>query len=139
MAKAVVLVSPSYVGVTSDLTAIAAICPLAVVFVDSPLWLGLIVVLTYTGLGCFTLFMATIPAETVPVTALATALGVVMGVGELAGGFLAPVIAGAAADAWGLTSALYISAAGAVLAMLLSFGLIETAPRVLRRRAGALA
>ncbi|RJQ82008.1 MFS transporter [Pseudonocardiaceae bacterium YIM PH 21723] len=117
-------------------TAIAAVCPIAVVYVADPVWLGIIVVVTYTGLGCFTLFMATIPAETVPVTALATALGVVMGVGELAGGFLAPVIAGAAADAWGLTSALYISAGGAVLAMLLSFGLIETAPAVLRRRAG---
>jgi len=32
--------------------------------------------------------MATIPAETVPRGALATALGLVMGIGELAGGFV---------------------------------------------------
>ncbi|MDT7847309.1 MFS transporter [Streptomyces justiciae] len=116
-------------------SAIAALCPLAVVYVSDPVALGLLVVLTYTGLGCFTLFMATIPAETVPRGALATALGLVMGVGELAGGFLAPVIAGRASDVWGLETAMFISAGGAVVVVLLSLGLRETAPRVLRRRA----
>ncbi|MDH6546141.1 MFS transporter [Streptomyces sp. SAI-041] len=113
----------------------AALCPLAIVYVSDPVALGLVVVLTYTGLGCFTLFMATIPAETVPRGALATALGLVMGVGELAGGFLAPVIAGRASDVWGLQTAMFISTGGAVAVVLLSFGLRETAPRVLRRRA----
>ncbi|KUM84179.1 MFS transporter [Streptomyces pseudovenezuelae] len=116
-------------------SATAALCPLAIVYVDDPVSLGLLIVLTYTGLGCFTLFMATIPAETVPRGALATALGLVMGVGELAGGFLAPVIAGRASDVWGLQTAMFISSGGAVAVVLLSFGLRETAPRVLRRRA----
>lgn len=116
-------------------SATAALCPLAMVYVSDPVVLGLVVVLTYTGLGCFTLFMATIPAETVPPGALATALGLVMGIGELAGGFLAPVIAGRASDVWGLQTAMFISAGGAVAVVLLSFGLRETAPRVLRRRA----
>jgi MFS family permease len=115
-------------------TAVAALCPLAVMYVDGPLLLGVIVLLTYTGLGCFTVFMATIPAETVPRAALATALGLVMGIGELAGGFLAPVIAGWASDTWGLGAAMYISAAGAGVVVLLSLGLRETAPAVLRRR-----
>ncbi|MFE7656077.1 hypothetical protein ACFU6M_24830 [Streptomyces bottropensis] len=115
----------------------AALCPLAVVYVSSPLVLGAVVVLTYTGLGCFTLFMATIPAETVPRGALATALGLVMGIGELAGGFLAPVIAGWASDNWGLQTAMYISAGGAVLVVLLALGLKETAPAVLRRKEAA--
>ncbi|MFC8342195.1 MFS transporter [Streptomyces sp. NPDC057280] len=116
-------------------SATAALCPLALVYVNDPVVLGLVVVLTYTGLGCFTLFMATIPAETVPRGALATALGLVMGVGELAGGFLAPVIAGRASDVWGLQTAMFISAGGAVVVVLLSLGLRETAPQVLRRRA----
>ncbi|WP_314173839.1 MFS transporter [Streptomyces winkii] len=116
-------------------SAVAALCPVAVVYVADPLALALVVVFTYTGLGCFTLFMATIPAETVPRGALATALGLVMGVGELAGGFLAPMIAGRASDAWGLQAAMFISAGGAVAVVLLSCGLRETAPRVLRRRA----
>ncbi|MDT0484299.1 MFS transporter [Streptomyces doebereineriae] len=118
-------------------TVMAALCPLAVVYVSSPVVLGAVVVLTYTGLGCFTLFMATIPAETVPRGALATALGLVMGIGELAGGFLAPVIAGWASDNWGLQMAMYISAAGAGLVVLLALGLKETAPAVLRRKNAA--
>ncbi|MFI0409894.1 MFS transporter [Actinomadura sp. 3N508] len=115
-------------------TAVAVCCPIAVVYVDSPVLLGTLMILTYTGLGCFTLFMATIPAETVPRAALATALGVIMGVGELAGGFLGPLVAGRASDIWGLQAAMFIAAGGAALVVALSFGLRETAPAVLRRR-----
>jgi len=116
-------------------TALAACCPLAVVYVGDPVSLGALMVLTYTGLGCFTLFMATIPAETVPRAALATALGVIMGVGELAGGFLGPMVAGWASDQWGLRAAMFIAAGGAVLVMLLATGLRETAPAAVRRAA----
>ncbi|MFC4056360.1 MFS transporter [Actinomadura syzygii] len=111
-------------------TLLAVCCPIAVVYVDSPLLLGTLMILTYTGLGCFTLFMATIPAETVP----RAALGVIMGVGEPAGGFLGPLVAGRASDIWGLDAAMFIAAGGAALVVLLSFGLRETAPAVLRRR-----
>ncbi|AQZ65141.1 Major facilitator family transporter [[Actinomadura] parvosata subsp. kistnae] len=118
-------------------TALAVCCPLAVVFVESPVLLGALMVVTYTGLGCFTLFMATIPAETVPRAALATALGVIMGVGELAGGFLGPMVAGWASDQWGLRAAMFIAAAGALAVVGFCFLLKETAPAVLRRRAAA--
>ncbi|MEU6723722.1 MFS transporter [Nonomuraea wenchangensis] len=119
-------------------TVLAVCCPLAVVYVESPVLLGAIMVVTYTGLGCFTLFMATIPAETVPRAALATALGVIMGVGELAGGFLGPMVAGWASDQWGLQAAMFIAAGGAVAVVALCFALKETAPAVLRRRAAAV-
>ncbi|TDD26373.1 MFS transporter [Actinomadura sp. KC06] len=118
-------------------TVLAVFCPIAVVYVDSPVLLGTLMILTYTGLGCFTLFMATIPAETVPRAALATALGVIMGVGELAGGFLGPLVAGRASDIWGLQAAMFIAAGGAAIVVALSFGLRETAPAVLRRRGAA--
>ncbi|GAA4095349.1 MFS transporter [Actinomadura miaoliensis] len=114
-------------------TALAVCCPLAVVYVGDPVLLGALMILTYTGLGCFTLFMATIPAETVPRAALATALGVIMGVGELAGGFLGPLVAGWASDQWGLRTAMFIAAGGAVIVMALAVGLRETAPAVVRR------
>ncbi|TDD76656.1 MFS transporter [Actinomadura rubrisoli] len=117
-------------------TALAVLCPIAVVYVESPVALGALMILTYTGLGCFTLIMATIPAETVPRGALATALGVIMGVGELAGGFLGPLVAGWASDAWGLQAAMFIAAGGAAIVVALSFALRETAPAVLRRRGG---
>ncbi|WP_235087825.1 hypothetical protein [Chromobacterium sp. Beijing] len=58
---------------------IAACCPLVLLNVDRMVWLLPLVFLTYTGLGCFTLFMATIPAETVSPRRIATALGMIMG------------------------------------------------------------
>ncbi|RMW23979.1 Major facilitator family transporter [Pseudomonas syringae pv. antirrhini] len=113
---------------------IAACCPIALLFAPSPMILGVLMVLTFTGLGCFTLFMSTIPAETVPREVMATALGMIMGVGELVGGFMAPTIAGFAADQFGLSIVMWISCCGAVLAAGLSLLLKETAPTVLQRR-----
>jgi MFS family permease len=116
---------------------IAACCPIALLFAPSPMILGVLMVLTYTGLGCFTLFMSTIPAETVPREVMATALGMIMGVGELVGGFVAPTVAGFAADRFGLSIAMWISCGGALLAAALSLLLKETAPSVLQRRSRA--
>src|SRR5262249_47140147 len=50
--------------------------------------------------GTFAMFMATVPAETVPPHYIATAMGFVMGMGELIGGVGGPALAGAAADAF---------------------------------------
>jgi MFS family permease len=115
-------------------SAVGVFCPLAVVFIGSPVALSIAVLVTFVGIGCFSLFMATIPGETISHGALATALGLVMGIGEISGGAIAPVIAGIASDAWGLQSAMYIAAGGAAIAALLATGLHETAPRVLERR-----
>ncbi|MCU1725981.1 MFS transporter [Pseudomonas sp. 7P_10.2_Bac1] len=113
---------------------LAACCPMAMLYAPDATSLGLLLLLTYTGLGCFTLFMATIPAETVPRTIVATALGMIMGLGELIGGFVAPTIAGFAADHFGLSIVMWISCGGALLSALLSLFLRETAPAILARR-----
>jgi len=110
-------------------TATAVLAPLALIHIDSPLLLAGVLLLTYTGLGCFTLFMSTIPAETVPARYIATSIGMIMGLGEVVGGFLAPIVAGYAADSYGLATPFWISAAGGALALILSFFLVETAPR----------
>jgi MFS family permease len=112
---------------------IAACCPIALLYADSPMLMGALMLLTYTGLGCFTLFMATIPAETVPREVMATALGMIMGIGELVGGFVSPTIAGFAADRFGLSIVMWIACGGALLAALLALFLKETAPAVLAR------
>ncbi|MGI5131251.1 MFS transporter [Pseudonocardia sp. CA-107938] len=109
-------------------SAVAAVSPVAIMLIDSPGLLFGALVLTYTGLGCFTLFMATIPAETVPRAVMATALGLIMGVGEIVGGFVAPAIAGQLSDVFGLDAAMLVSAGAAALVALLSFALTETAP-----------
>lgn len=107
---------------------LATACPMVLLYVDSPTLMLPLVFLTYTGLGCFTLFMATIPAETVSAARVASALGLIMGVGELFGGFVTPTIAGFAADVYGLQIVMWIAAAGSLIATLLSFFLTETAP-----------
>ncbi|KVE35094.1 MFS transporter [Burkholderia sp. TSV86] len=116
--------------------AIAALCPIVMMYAQSTWALGAGVLLTYTGLGCFTLFMATIPAETIDRRSVATALGLIMGIGELIGGFFAPTIAGFAAHRFGLPVVMWIAAGGALIACAASFLLVETAPAVLSRRAG---
>ncbi len=116
---------------------LAACCPLALLYAPNATSLGLLLLLTYTGLGCFTLFMATIPAETVSRGVIATALGLIMGLGELVGGFLAPTVAGFAADRFGLSIVMWMSCGGALLAAFLSLFLRETAPAVLARQRSA--
>jgi MFS family permease len=118
-------------------TAIAILAPLFLIHVDSPGLLAGLLMLTYTGLGCFTIFMSTIPAETVPARYMATAIGMIMGLGEVVGGFFAPIIAGYAADIYGLKAPFWIAAGGAVIALVLSFFLVETAPRKVAAAAAA--
>lgn len=109
-------------------TMIACLCPMVLLFVNNASTMLPLIFLTYTGLGCFTLFMATIPAETVPRSQVATALGLIMGIGELFGGFITPVVAGFAADIYGLQIVMWIAASGSLVALILSFFLKETAP-----------
>lgn len=110
-------------------TALSILCPLGIVYLDSPYALLPVLVLTFTGMGCFTLYMATIPAETVPRHLVATALGLIMGLGEAVGGFVVPTVAGSLADAHGVTITMFIASGAAVLVLLLSTLLRETAPR----------
>jgi hypothetical protein len=79
--------------------------------------------------GVFPLIMGTIPSETVSAGHVATALGLVMGTGEVLGGTFSPAIAGRAADLNGLSAPLWIMTGLCTLAGLLAFGLTETAPR----------
>jgi len=112
-------------------SAVSILAPLCLIYVDSPLLLGIFLLLSYTGLGCFTIFMSTIPAETVPASYMSTAIGIIMGVGEIAGGFVAPTAAGYVADLYGLQMAFWIAAVGAAIACIMSLFLTETAPRQL--------
>ena len=87
--------------------------------------------------GIFPLFMATVPSETVDSRHIATALGFVMGIGEILGGGVLPALAGAAADSVGQSAPLWLMSAICVIAGVLALGLKETAPAVLVKRAQA--
>jgi len=110
--------------------ATGVILPLAALnFGGSTVALGALFFAGWTVVGAFPLFMATIPSETIDARHTATALGIIMGVGEGVGGVAAPSLAGMAADAHGLSAPLWIMFCLPILAALLSMGLRETAPR----------
>lgn len=119
---------------------LAVLAPLVVVYLRAPLpVLAAAGFVSYLGVGCFPLLMATVPAETVPEGNLARALGLIMGVAELVGGVIAPTLAGMLGDALSPAAPFHLCAGGALLAALACLGLIETAPTVLRRRAAVAA
>jgi predicted MFS family arabinose efflux permease len=118
---------------------IGVILPLGAMYFDGSVWILAAIFFVGWGLnGVFPLFMATIPSESVDPRHTATVLGLCMGAGELIGGVLSPSIAGFAADQVGLQAPLWMMLGLALVSGLLSFGLRETAPRVVGR-AGALA
>ena len=119
-----------------------ALAPAALLWFEGPVvLLTLLMFVSWMGLGTFPLFMGVIPTETVGRAQAATAMGLVVMVGELTGGVFGPPIAGRLADTYGLDVALYIQGALALGAGLAALFVVETNPSVLARRrpAGAAA
>lgn len=118
------------------------IAPAALLWFEGPVWmLTALMFVSWMGLGTFPLFMGVIPTETVGRAQAATAMGLVVMIGELTGGVFGPPIAGRLADQYGLDVALYIQGALAIGAGLAALFVRETNPQVLARRqpAGATA
>jgi len=120
-------------------SAMGALVPLAVLHYAGPLAiLGLLVFVGWSASGVFPLFMATIPAETISIRHVATAAGIVVGIGEVTGGFLSPTLAGRAADVYGLQAPMLIMIGCNVVATVVALFLRETAPsRVAARMTAA--
>lgn len=114
---------------------ISLLAPLSAVAVSAsvPILCGAIG-LGFFAVGSFSLFMATVPSETIPPAHVATTMGFIIGIGEIVGGFAGPGLAGAAADAFGASAPFWIATALAVIAGIGSLALEETAPRVMARR-----
>jgi predicted MFS family arabinose efflux permease len=114
---------------------LAAICPFAALWFGGSIpALTSILFVSWLGIGVFPLFMGLVPAETLGHARAATAMGLVVGIGELSGGFLGPLIGGRLADTYGLQAPLLIQGAMALIAGVVAFALVETNPRVLARR-----
>ena len=112
---------------------IGALVPVsALYFQGSSLVLAVLIFLGWSASGAMPLIMATIPSETLPLRYIASATGLVVGLGEVIGGVSAPMLAGRAADHYGLQAPLYIQAGCAVVAGLIALALKETAPVRLR-------
>ena len=80
------------------------------------------------GQGIAPLVLVLVPTESVPAKFAATAIGLATLVGEIVGGAMAPAVAGAAANRYGLAAPLWIASAGAILVLVASLFMIETAP-----------
>jgi MFS family permease len=114
---------------------LSVLAPLVVIHLRAPVpVLAAAAFITYLGVGCFPLLMATVPSETVPAGNLGRALGLIMGVAEVIGGVIAPTVAGMLGDALSPEAPFYLCAGGALMAAVACLGLIETAPAVLKRR-----
>jgi sugar phosphate permease len=76
--------------------------------------------------GTFPIVLGTIAAETVPMHSVGKAIGLVAGFGEIFGGVLMPFVCGVLSDKWGAEMPFYVSTIAAILALIVSFSLIET-------------
>jgi predicted MFS family arabinose efflux permease len=104
---------------------LAAICPFAALYFGGSIpALAAIMFVSWLGIGVFPLFMGIVPAETMGHAKAATAMGLVVGIGELSGGFLGPLIGGKLADLYGLQAPLLIQGALAVVAGFVAFALV---------------
>ncbi len=107
-----------------------ALAPAALLWFHGPVvLLAALMFVSWMGLGTFPLFMGVIPTETVGRAQAATAMGLVVMIGELTGGVFGPPIAGRLADTHGLEVALYIQGALAIGAGLAALFVAETNPR----------
>jgi MFS family permease len=114
---------------------VAAVCPFAALYFGGSIpALTAIMFASWIGIGVFPLFMGLVPAETLGQAQAATAMGLVVAIGELSGGFLGPLIGGALADKYGLEAPLLIAGGLAVLGGFVALALQETNPRILERR-----
>ena len=112
------------------------ITPLAAVyFQGSSAVLGALMFVGWTATGAFPLFMGVIPGETISRKYAATAMGLVVCVGEVLGGFGITSLAGKLADLSSLTTPILLMVVCAAIGGVLCFFLEETAPIKVRAAA----
>lgn len=102
--------------------------PLAIVYVDSIPLMMVLLFIGSAGSGVIGMSMSVIPVESVPLQYSGLVIGLTIGIGELIGGFLNPMVNGALADMFGIQTPLLVAAGAGVLAFLFSLFFKETAP-----------
>jgi predicted MFS family arabinose efflux permease len=83
--------------------------------------------------GLLALISGPIATEAAPAGRISTTAGLIIGAGEIFGGGLALVVAGAVISAYGLASMLYLALGGLIVGLLLMPFLQETAPRMIKK------
>src|SRR6266550_979277 len=102
----------------------------------TPMFLfALLFVIALCCLGVIGLITGPISTESAPAGLVSSAIGIVVGSGEIFGGGIAPSIAGYVAQHYGIQNILYLALIGVALGVVVCLFLKETAPRKIRRRA----
>jgi catechol 1,2-dioxygenase len=82
----------------------------------------------FFSFALITLTVGPLSAEAVPAKLMATASGLVIGVGEIFGGGFAPIIAGFVAEHYGIQHMLQLTIGGLAVGLIVALSLKETAP-----------
>jgi predicted MFS family arabinose efflux permease len=96
---------------------------------NPPVLFALLFVITFFCLGLIALLTGPIATESAPAGLVSSAIGIVVGAGEIFGGGIAPVIAGFIAQHYGIQNILYLALSGVTLGILVCLFLKETAPK----------
>jgi predicted MFS family arabinose efflux permease len=91
----------------------------------------------FFGWGAFPLFLSILPSESVPSAIAGVAISLPASIGDIFGSVIMPILGGMLADLFGLTYTMYLAGAMPLLAAVFALGYLETAPKVLARRAPA--
>jgi len=96
---------------------------------NPPLLFALLFLVSFCCLGNIALITGPISTESAPAGLISSAIGMVVGAGEIFGGGVAPIIAGTVAQRYGIQNILWVAMSGVVLGIGVSVFLRETAPR----------
>ena len=112
-----------------------ALCPVAALMMHgSVVLMTALMAISWIGAGSFPLFMGVVPAETLLCRRAATAMGLVIGVGEIGGGVLSPLVGRQAGGSFQPGIATDIPGVIPLVAAVLALGLRETNPRFAGQR-----
>jgi MFS family permease len=96
---------------------------------NPPALFALLFLVSFCCLGNIALITGPISTESAPPGLISSAIGMVVGAGEIFGGGVAPIIAGAVAQNYGIQNILWVAMFGVALGIIVSVFLRETAPR----------
>ena len=96
---------------------------------NPPMLFALLFLVSFCCLGNIALITGPISTESAPPGLISSAIGMVVGAGEIFGGGVAPIIAGTVAQHYGIENILWVAMSGVVLGVVVSVFLRETAPR----------
>jgi MFS family permease len=98
--------------------------------VSAPGWVYvLLLAASFVNFGALTLTTGPLSAESVPPWLMASASGMVIGLGEIFGGGVAPILVGFAVSQWGIDKIFLLAIAALGIGFCVAMMLTETRPR----------